>query len=98
MSELIIVAVITTVSKNIVNVIKMLTKKAKRADAGWLVLSGVAGGLIVWAIGLNINIFQPIGVGTTPWISTVNGVLIGLMGQDFYKIMKIIQRNTPPKE
>ncbi len=95
MYELIIVAVISTVSKNIINVIKMLTEK--RAEAGWLVLSGVAGGFIVWVIDFDINIFKSMGVETTTWVSIVNGVMIGLMGQDFYKIMKIIERKTPLK-
>jgi hypothetical protein len=77
-----------------VNVIKMLTVKAQRLDAVWLLLSGVFGGLIVWALDFQVNIFSFMGVDTTTRISIVSGVLVGLMGQDAYKIMKLIQEKT----
>lgn len=85
---------ISIVSKNIVNVIKMLTVKAQALDAVWLLLSGVFGGLIVWALDFQVNIFSFMGVETTTRISIVSGVLVGLMGQDVYKIMKLIQEKT----
>jgi len=89
-----VILAISIVSKNIVNVIKMLTVKAQRLGAVWLLLSGVFGGLIVWALDFQVNIFSFMGVETTTRISIVSGVLVGLMGQDVYKIMKLIQEKT----
>jgi hypothetical protein len=89
-----VILVISIVAKNIVNVIKMLTVKAQALDAVWLLLSGVFGGLIVWALEFQVNIFSFMGVETTTRISIVSGVLVGLMGQDVYKIMKLIQEKT----
>lgn len=94
MPLLTVILAITIVAKNIVNVIKMLTVKAQRLDAAWLLLSGVFGGLIVWALDFQVNIFSFLGVDTTTRISIVSGVLVGLMGQDAYKIMKLIQEKT----
>jgi len=48
----------------------------------------------VWALDFQLNIFSFIGVETTTRISIVSGVLVGLMGQDVYKIMKLIQEKT----
>ena len=73
----------------------MLTITKQRLDAVFLLLSGVFGGLIVWTLHFDVNIFKFLGVDTTTWISVVNGTLIGLMGQDFFKIMKLIQQKTP---
>ena len=95
MSELVIVSILAIVGKNIVNFIKMLTVKKQRLDACWLVLSGVIMGLIVWILGLPINVFKVIGVETSTVVSVTNGVLLGLMGQDFFKIMKLVQQKTP---
>ncbi|MCK4795126.1 MAG: hypothetical protein KAV87_65960 [Desulfobacteraceae bacterium] len=89
-----VILAISIVAKNIVNVIKMLTVKAQRLGAIWLLLSGVFGGLIVWALDFQVNIFSFMGVETTTRISIVSGVLVGLMGQDVYKIMKLIQEKT----
>jgi len=89
-----VILAISIVAKNIVNVIKMLTVKAQRLSAVWLLLSGVFGGLIVWALDFQVNIFSFMGVETTTRISIVSGVLVGLMGQDVYKIMKLIQEKT----
>lgn len=89
-----VILAISIVAKNIVNVIKMLTVTAQRLDAVWLLLSGVFGGLIVWALDFQVNIFSFMGVETTTRISIVSGVLVGLMGQDVYKIMKLIQEKT----
>lgn len=89
-----VILAISIVAKNIVNVIKMLTVKAQALDAVWLLLSGVFGGLIVWALEFQVNIFSFMGVETTTRISIVSGVLVGLMGQDVYKIMKLIQEKT----
>ncbi len=89
-----VILAISIVAKNIVNVIKMLTVKAQRLGAVWLLLSGVFGGLIVWALDFQVNIFSFMGVETTTRISIVSGVLVGLMGQDVYKIMKLIQEKT----
>ena len=89
-----VILVVSIVAKNIVNVIKMLTVKAQALDAVWLLLSGVFGGLIVWALEFQVNIFSFMGVETTTRISIVSGVLVGLMGQDVYKIMKLIQEKT----
>jgi len=89
-----VILAISIVAKNIVNVIKMLTVKAQRLGAVWLLLSGVFGGLIVWALDFQVNIFSFMGVETTTRISIVSSVLVGLMGQDVYKIMKLIQEKT----
>ncbi len=89
-----VILAISIAAKNIVNVIKMLTVKAQRLGAVWLLLSGVFGGLIVWALDFQVNIFSFMGVETTTRISIVSGVLVGLMGQDVYKIMKLIQEKT----
>ena len=89
-----VILAVSIVAKNIVNVIKMLTVKAQRLGAVWLLLSGVFGGLIVWALDFQVNIFSFMGVETTTRISIVSGVLVGLMGQDVYKIMKLIQEKT----
>ncbi len=89
-----VILAISIVAKNIVNVIKMLTVKAQRLGAVWLLLSGVFGGIIVWALEFQVNIFSFMGVETTTRISIVSGVLVGLMGQDVYKIMKLIQEKT----
>ena len=89
-----VILAISIVAKNIVNVIKMLTVKAQRLGAVWLLLSGVFGGLIVWALDFQVNIFSFMGVETTTRISIVSGILVGLMGQDVYKIMKLIQEKT----
>lgn len=48
----------------------------------------------MWALDFQLNIFSFIGVETTTRISIVSGVLVGLMGQDVYKIMKLIQEKT----
>jgi hypothetical protein len=95
MSELVIASVMGIVGKNIVNLIKMLTVKKQPLDAFWLVLSAVVIGAIVGIFGLEINIFKGMGVETTTTVSVTNGVLLGLTGQDFYKIMKLIQKKTP---
>ena len=89
-----VILAISIVTKNIVNVIKMLTVKAQRLGAVWLLLSGVFGGLIVWALDFQLNIFIFMDVATTTRVSVVSGVLVGLMGQDVYKIMKLIQEKT----
>ena len=89
-----IILAVSIVAKNIVNVIKMLTVKAQRLGAVWLLLSGVFGGVIVWALDFQLNIFSFMGVETTNRISIVSGVLVGLMGQDVFKIMKLIQEKT----
>jgi hypothetical protein len=95
MSELVTVSVVAIVGKNIVNFIKMLTIKNQRLDAFWLVLSGLVMGAIAWILGLEINIFKGMGVETSTLVSVANGVLLGLMGQDFFKIMKYVQMKTP---
>ena len=89
-----VILAISIVAKNIVNVIKMLTVKAQRLSAVWLLLSGVFGGLIVWALDFQVNIFSFMGVVTTTRVSIVSGILVGLLGQDVYKIMKLIQEKT----
>lgn len=96
MPELVAVGVIAIVCKNIVNVIKMF--KDQLIDALAVIGSGVAGLLLVWVLNLDINIFQNVGVQTTQAVCMVNGALIGFMGQDFYKLMKLIQRKTSPAE
>ena len=95
MSELVAVYVVAIVGKNIVNFIKMLTVKNQRLDAFWLLLSGLVMGSIAWILGLEINIFKGMGVETSTLVSVANGVLLGLMGQDFFKIMKYVQQKTP---
>jgi len=89
-----VILAVSIVAKNIVNVIKMLTVKAQALDAAWLLLSGVFGGLIVWALDFKMNIFDFMGVVTTTRVSIVSGVLVGLLGQDVYKIMKLVQEKT----
>lgn len=89
-----VIAAISIVAKNIVNVIKMLTVTAQRLDAIWMLLSGVFGGVIVWALDFQVNIFTFLEVPTTTKVSVVSGVLIGLLGQDAYKIAKLIGEKT----
>ena len=89
-----VIVAISIVAKNIVNVIKMLTVTAQRLDAVWLLLSGVFGGVIVWALDFQVNIFTFLEVPTTTKVSVVSGVLIGLLGQDAYKIAKLIGEKT----
>ncbi len=89
-----VIAAISIVAKNIVNVIKMLTVTAQRLDAIWMLLSGVFGGVIVWALDFQVNIFTSLEVPTTTKVSVVSGVLIGLLGQDAYKIAKLIGEKT----
>ncbi len=89
-----VIAAISIVAKNIVNVIKMLTVTAQRLDAIWALLSGVFGGVIVWALDFQVNIFSYVGVEPSTKVSIVSGVLIGLLGQDAYKIAKLIAEKT----
>ena len=95
MSEAVVILLLSTVAKNIVNVVKMLADAAQRVDAVWLLLTGVAGGGMIYFSGVEINVFKFMGVNTTPGISVFNGVLIGLFGQDLYKVMKLVQQKTP---
>ena len=89
-----VIVAISIVAKNLVNVIKMLADSAQRLNAVWLLLSGVFGGVIVWAIDFQVNIFSYVGVEPSTKVSIVSGVLIGLMGQDAYKIAKLIGEKT----
>lgn len=94
MSEFTVKLAIGVVSKNIVNVIKMMIFKEKR-NAMWLILSGVFGVLIGWVLfdaGVGINIFKIISeeVTTTLGISMLSGGIVGLVGQDIYKVMKLV--------
>lgn len=98
MAEFTVILVIAGVSKNIVNVIKMMIFKEKLGGM-WLILSGVFGVLIGWVLfdaGVEINIFKIISeeVRTTLSISMLSGGIIGLVGQDIYKIMKLIGEKT----
>lgn len=100
MAELSVMLAIGVVSKNIVNVIKMaISKEEKKRNILWLILSGVFGVLIGWVLfeaGVEINIFKIISeeVQTTPGIAMLSGGMIGLVGQDIYKIMKLIGVKT----
>ena len=60
-----------------------------------VVSSGVIGALLVLLLNLDINIFASVGVVTTQTVCVANGALIGFMGQDFYKLMKLVQQKTP---
>ena len=100
MAELSVMLAIGVVSKNIVNVIKMaISKEEKKRNILWLILSGVFGVLIGWVLfdaGVGINIFKIISeeVRTTLSISMLSGGIVGLVGQDIYKIMKLIGVKT----
>jgi uncharacterized membrane protein len=93
MAEFGVIIFMGFVCKNIVNVIKMTVGKEK-LGAIKLVLSGAFGVLIAWLLfgsGVKLNIFAMISekVQSSLGIALFSGGLVGLVGQDFYKLMKL---------
>jgi len=93
MAEFSIILFMGIVCKNIVNVIKMMRKE--KLNALYLVLSGVFGVLIAWLLfgaGVKINVFEIISkeVESNLSIALLSGGIVGLVGQDIYKIMKLV--------